>query len=65
MNDDDRFVWLGWELRDHYNALRAACDRLGEESEPARRLRLADTASRAADRCIELLNRLNPPFPEA
>jgi hypothetical protein len=65
VNDEDLFVWLGWELRDHYNAMRAACDRLGAESKPAQRLRLADDICRLADGCVDRLNRMTPLFPDA
>jgi hypothetical protein len=63
MRDDDRFVWFGWMLRDHYNAVRAACERLSDESEPADRLRRLDRISHGADECVAVLDSMEPLFP--
>jgi hypothetical protein len=65
MRDDDRFVWLGWELRDHYNAARAACGRPVEAGDPAAALRRVDLIIHAADQCLKTLDLMEPLFPDA
>ena len=64
MRDDDRFVWLGWTLRDYYNAVRAACGRLGEENDHAARLRRLDLIVHTADLCVGVLDSMEPFFPD-
>ena len=63
-DDDHRLVRLGWDLRDYYNVVRAACERMEGEEDPATQLRFADFVWRAADECVITLDRMEPLFPD-
>lgn len=57
---EERFRSLTRELRDHFDAVRAAGAGLETEASAAHRLRWLDLIERSADRCIETVNRLEP-----
>lgn len=55
---EERFRLLTRELRDHFEAVRAAGAGLETETAAARRLRWLDLLETSAERCIETVNRL-------
>jgi hypothetical protein len=65
MRDSDRFVWLGWIMRDYYNAIGRACEKLENERGAADRLRQIDGICHAADQCVKVLESMEPLFPDA
>ena len=57
---EEQFRLLTRELRQQFEAVRAAGAGLETEATAARRLRWLDLLERSADRCIETVDRLEP-----